>query len=762
MKKAWLLSAALLATSVGVQAQTHKLSASQLKKVGMVTDKASTEEVNLGSGLAPVRSPKQQPAQNNVAVFSLNPSVLGSSGNAYSQAFSAKAFLYADPFSGIVTNTHRSATSGGAANTNNVLYDYSSTKGSAWFNDQLAFTATPPVTGTGASRYPEGVIYNPNNAATTVATAPYVFATPTLHQSNDAWGGFLTGAKYADAAGAATATDLSTSTPTLAHLIPDQTWSTPFAVFTVEAEQPSVAGAYVYNGNLLIHRTDITANAVTPLINTTTTKVPFPVTQMGEARISFSPDGSVGYLSMLADDTTNVVNPDITLKIYTMITIDSGMTWTPTDHPVIDITQDPGMLNIREKVMADSVYIDSTGAIFWDDTTLTLNHKEQFTTGFTHDASVDKNGNLHIITEVASNGDIDADRDRVSDAYSIRTSVSLRAMVHFWTDNQGGCWLADTLGRRLTFREDVGAANCDGSGIGGGDGRPQIAMDKDGEAMFFAWFDTDTVASPSECNSSPDFFMGAAMLSSTSNFVEKSYAAVNVSKGTGLDGQFTLGNISSQYVFDEVDAVTNVKTYQVPASYAFLSNPADVLSAVTYFYISGADITENEFDIMPITTWNGFCWDYGAPDATRTAIIDGSYDVDNNGDIVSNLLTVTKNGVLAIRTGGTVVADSLDNIGSIVNCGGTLTTNVFTGNATTTGAPLTTIGTQPVDVSVLEGQPATFAVSATGTILSYEWYTLSGTLVSSGSIFTIPVTTLNNNGTQFVVKVVGACEDVFF
>ena len=762
MKKAWLLSAALLAASAGAEAQTYK-KISDIRKVGISTERTNTTEVNLSSGLPPVVSPKKIHHNSTATSFIFTPSVLGSSGNAYSQAFGSKAFLYADPFSGLIVHTHRSATAGGAANTGNILYDFSPNKGettgpvtapvSSWTNNNLAIATT---TATGAARYPEGVVYNPNNAATAASgSSPYVFASPTLNGTNGAWGGFYTGAEYVGATNAAV-TDISSSTATLSHLIPDVTWSTPFAVFTSEYERPDVAAAFVYNGNILVHRTNVTAG--TPIaINTTTSKVAFPVTQMVEARISFSPDGSIGYLSMIADDTTNKVDPDLTLKLHTMITRDSGATWLPTIDPEIDITRDDNMLGLRNKVFSDSVYLDAACGIFLPTLANPANAKSQFTTGFTHDATVDKNGNLHVITEVASNGDINAAcLGNISDSYSIRTDVSLRAMVHFWTEDQGATWKADTLGRRYTFREDVGDLACGGTGLSGGDGRPQVAMDRMGESFFFAWFDTDTTIIPSDCNNFPDFYLGGATLDANSPAVLSRYPTINASSGSGFDGIFTFGNISSQYVFDTTN-VGGIKTFQIPVSYTQLSNPSSITAAVSYFYLSGAFLDDSSFKVVP-TVWDGFSWSNGTPDSTRTAVIDGPYNTLTDGDIRAGLLVVNDFRTLSIRAGGTVASDgTITNNGSIVNCGGVITGTV-TGTPVVTGIP-TVITTSPMDQTVVAGQPVVFTVVGTGTNLTYQWRENGNDVGLSAGTYSIAAASPALSGNMYDVVLSGACGD---
>ncbi len=76
------------------------------------------------------------------------------------------------------------------------------------------------------------------------------------------------------------------------------------------------------------------------------------------------------------------------------------------------------------------------------------------------------------------------------------------------------------------------------------------------------------------------------------------------------------------------------------------------------------------------------------------------------------------------------------------------------------GAP--TITTQPIDLAVVEGEPATFSVSASGDApLTYQWSRNGVPLEGATSAsYTIPVTTRADNGSHFVVTVSNAAGSV--
>ena len=69
---------------------------------------------------------------------------------------------------------------------------------------------------------------------------------------------------------------------------------------------------------------------------------------------------------------------------------------------------------------------------------------------------------------------------------------------------------------------------------------------------------------------------------------------------------------------------------------------------------------------------------------------------------------------------------------------------------------------QPVSISILTGQTATFSVTATGTApLAYQWK-MNGTAIAgaTGSTYTTPTETTSNNGAQFTVAVSNAAGTV--
>jgi hypothetical protein len=86
-------------------------------------------------------------------------------------------------------------------------------------------------------------------------------------------------------------------------------------------------------------------------------------------------------------------------------------------------------------------------------------------------------------------------------------------------------------------------------------------------------------------------------------------------------------------------------------------------------------------------------------------------------------------------------------------CGGSKPTSTPAPTQPQSTAP--TISTQPINVTVNVGQPATFSVVAAGTSpLSYQWQANGGNISGANSAsYTIPATATTDNGTTFDVVV---------
>ena len=161
------------------------------------------------------------------------------------------------------------------------------------------------------------------------------------------------------------------------------------------------------------------------------------------------------------------------------------------------------------------------------------------------------------------------------------------------------------------------------------------------------------------------------------------------------------------------------------------------------------------FNYFPLTTWNGSSWDNGTPVAHQNALINGHYNVASQGNITADSITVSAGFTLAVDASGSVIANKISNNGTITTCGGTVS-GTIAGNAVQSNT-VPAITTQPADQSVVVGQTATFAVTATGSNLSYQW--IKGSTNTGGNMasYTTPATTMADNGSTYKVEINNTC-----
>ncbi|MBU1425357.1 MAG: immunoglobulin domain-containing protein, partial [Gammaproteobacteria bacterium] len=110
-------------------------------------------------------------------------------------------------------------------------------------------------------------------------------------------------------------------------------------------------------------------------------------------------------------------------------------------------------------------------------------------------------------------------------------------------------------------------------------------------------------------------------------------------------------------------------------------------------------------------------------------------------------------------TPATVLTDSGASYSVVVsNSAGDVTSN----NATLTVTAVPAITTQPANVSIMEGQAATFNVIATGSApLSYQWRKNGTNIVGANSAsYTTPATLLTDSGASYSVVVSNSAGDV--
>jgi len=140
---------------------------------------------------------------------------------------------------------------------------------------------------------------------------------------------------------------------------------------------------------------------------------------------------------------------------------------------------------------------------------------------------------------------------------------------------------------------------------------------------------------------------------------------------------------------------------------------------------------------------------------TNLTVIQGSnatFGVTATGTLL-NYQWYLNSGVLTNATAATLTLTNVQpgQAGTYSVVVSNLAGSVLSSNAVLTVLVPPAITVQPANLTVIQGSNATFGVTATGTLLKYQWYFNSGALNNStNSSLTLPGVTTNQAGTYFV------------
>jgi len=303
--------------------------------------------------------------------------------------------------------------------------------------------------------------------------------------------------------------------------------------------------------------------------------------------MAFSPDGNDGIAAWLGDVKTTTGIPsggDSVLTIVYSETDDGGATWGPVEE--IDmITFD----NLRDSLQSFWIQIDTT-------TNDTLPYSRGIpTTGFDLDATVDANGNPHLITFVSTAQINTSDGTPFPDtlgAYSLISNA--RNFVYDFTRDRSGGWNGLFIGAAKTFRGSFG--NIDpvtGQADLSLDVYTKVSRSPDGTKLFFSYTDTDTTNNfRSNDNDFP-------------NLIGRVY---DVNKDLiSADSNWTAGDPSwGGRAYTPTTAPVALDngngTFTVPTMFMDFADP---LATTNVWYIS--DITYDESDIKQIPSFLSLC-----------------------------------------------------------------------------------------------------------------------------------------------------------
>jgi len=480
---------------------------------------------------------------------------IGSAGNAYSNAFGAKACLWADPVLNSVTFTHRMTGGTEVEGNSRVSYDISTDGGATWQVDNQVYTPTGPDAGTGypdnAGRYPMGGIINPAGN-TDPANAYYSYFLTSMDGTNNNWGAYGYGSNMlTNLPPTATQTNLSSGDDTW-RLLPSAFNITQDGVawYVDESAQYSASDdAYNYTGEIILAKGGIVDGEIEY------EEELYGFLDAGDSfndfRIAFTPDGQTGYICALVRYDGDVVNyHPVLLK-----TTNGGEDWSdPIDVP---FGGEDG-IEVIKNYIPDTIITLMEGWEDWDGDRDELN----FMMGFDCGLVVDAMGNPYIVGMVALGGNENADG----------WFPQLGTEWAVYSKDGGTTWDADPLWDQIWWDGEVGTLPVYN--------RPQASISYDGKNIFYSWLDSE--ADQAEENDRPNIYVIGYDVD------DDSYSeTVNVTYFTQAWNKAFMGTMS-YYVFKVSDYA-----FEIPFIYNEFTTQDVPTDPVNFWYI-------NNFVLSPV------------------------------------------------------------------------------------------------------------------------------------------------------------------
>lgn len=235
--------------------------------------------------------------------------------------------------------------------------------------------------------------------------------------------------------------------------------------------------------------------------------------------------------------------------------------------------------------------------------------------------------------------------------------------------------------------------------------------------------------------------------------------AVTVSSSGSTNSEVLGANISMEYQYDGsgwMDVTTEIangtNTFNLAGVHTLLVRVKATATTVASEPTVDLDGTDE-----PVTTWNGFGWDYGFPNETRDVVLDGNYSED--ADLVCKDLTVNPQASLTIPSARQVTVHGNFRIKSDVSGTGSLIDN---GTLAITGSKTVELFIAQSDRYYYVSVPSTgITASVFGDIESTELVYLRNTAGSVWERVTSGITALPP-GTACAVKLTGAPKTILF
>ena len=417
-----------------------------------------------------------------------------------------------------------------------------------------------------AARYPNAGIFDPTGNYTDPNEAYLTYFAAILYGTNDIWGGYGTGV--------ANFGDTSIHTKTL-QVDLDYATGVPSGYFltsqglSISIDQDYDLVGSVYNDQLIVSKGYWDNTAQDFIYTFSDLEAPMDISEYPyDEKVAFSPDGMIGYISVLGNDgTTEQIGGTNNVSPIYWKTVDGGDEWTGPFSIQLDGAN--GIGGIVNHHLTDELIAELFEA------PVPSREEISYTTAFDHDIAVDANGNLHIGVVIGPTG---------SDPLTIVSAKGFLAAVDLFTTDGGTTWYVEEMGRVGTFRGTFGDIT--------EDNRIRITSDWEGDKMFVSWLDTDI--EDAEDNDRPNiwcrgFDAGSYMKTSDDSGEDM---ATNVTLFSAGMWQSYFGN-ASKYCFK------NANSYNIPFVYEEM-DPNDPLAALRLQYIQDFYFTDADFSIQSV------------------------------------------------------------------------------------------------------------------------------------------------------------------
>ena len=462
---------------------------------------------------------------------------LGTSRNGYSNAYGTRQGLACYPAQNLVGWVHRSSPI-----SNTIKMDVSMDGGNTWVVDKITSWGTTP-----GGRLPKMAFFNPSgntNPSNVWATGIIPIVSNTARNSYG-----TTVVSVATAGG----TVLNIDTPLR---------SRQDTLRQIVSSVVSLSDRMLLldkNGSIGVGNSDfsdtLTLTTLTPSgnqFNYFTRFLPMPMTAaatldepgLPDVAMAFNESGSKGYIVGLGHQLYTGADTGVTYLPIVMSSTDGGDTWSS-----------PTQLSI-------SALVRTALGVTWNPTC-----------GWELSATVDQNGNLHILTSVSRS------------LYSFDTlasGASNMALVDIVTD--GSTVLSvKKLGNPNSYRGLIGLST---TGQLTSDLRPCASRNLNGDKLFFNWFETQS--SLSSTNNKPDWWMAAYDVASGIYTTAR-----NMTAGTPLEGKIIFGSAATHVLSTTLPNGTT--DYEVPVTYTALGAAGSLADSVFHKYIQGGKINSSVF-----------------------------------------------------------------------------------------------------------------------------------------------------------------------